>query len=381
MRREDFPLDPSVVFLNHGSFGACPTVLLNEQTRWQHLMETEPVAFFYDLPARMQAAREALAGYVHADRNDLVFVQNSTYGVNVMAHAMARYLKPGDEVLVPDHEYGACQRAWQFHLKETGITIAPCHIPIPLPTQDEVAELVWSAVTPRTRVLYISHITSPTASRLPVEKLAPRAREAGILMLVDGAHAPGHIALDLRQLDVDGYTGNLHKWMCTPKGSAMLWLRPDLQPHVPPLIGSWGNHWLSVGDGEFIDEHEYVGTRDTSAFLTTQQALQWMEEQPWNEVLEHGRRLVRYGMEGLLGIKGMQPVSADWEEHGLLMGAVIMPGDRPSDEVQRWMLHQHRIQLICMDWLGTSILRFCAHGYTTREEIDVLVRAVGQLVG
>lgn len=380
MKRSDFYLDPEVVFLNHGSFGACPQILMVEQQRWQRILETEPVAFFHALPQRMKAARQALASFVGAKASDLVFVQNSTYGANVMAYAMARYLNPGDEVLIPDHEYGACRRAFEFHLRGTGISIGACSIPLPVPPDDHVADIVIQAITPRTRAIFISHITSPTACLLPIERIGREAQSRGILMLVDGAHAPGHIPVNLSVLPADMYTANCHKWMCLPKGSGFLWVSPAMQKITPPLVASWGNTWLSEGDGEFIDEHEYIGTRDPSAFLTIHEALRWMEGEDWWGMVEHAHALVKRGMQELTSIPTVRPVSADWPNHKLMMGAVLLPDGMVATDVQRLFLRDYNLQIICMEWLAHTILRFSVHGYTTPDEVQVMINAVQALL-
>lgn len=378
--RSDFLLDESVVFLNHGSFGACPKTLLDVQQRWQNVLETEPVAYYHALPARMQEARRSLASFVDADPKHLVYVTNSTYGVNLMAFSMARYLKSGDEVLMPNHEYGACVRAWQMHLAGTGITMQTCEIPMPIPDQQALADIIWSKVTTKTKAIFISHITSPTACLMPIDELTKRAKETGILMLVDGAHALGHFPLSLRTMGVDMYTGNCHKWMCAPKGSALFWVAPELQPYTLPAIRSWGEQGLSMLDGVFVDEHEYTGTRDASQFLTTPDTIQWLKKVNWWERRDQAHDLVRYGMQQLLQIPHIQAMAADWEQQHLLMGAVLLPEWINGPDLQRKLLQEHNIQVVCMQWLNRPLLRFSVHGYTTGAEIDALVRVLPSMI-
>ena len=378
--RSEFLLDESVVFLNHGSFGACPTVLQNIQQSWLRTLETEPVAYYHALPGRMQDARTHLASFVDASPKDVVYVTNSTYGANIMAFTMARYLKSGDAVLIPNHEYGACARAWQMHLEGTGIEIQTCDIPMPIPNQNALADIILQSVSGNTKAIFISHVTSPTACRMPIEELASRAKKAGILMLVDGAHALGHFPVSLRTLDVDMYTGNCHKWMCAPKGSALFWVKHELQPHVLPVVRSWGVQGLSVGDGEFVDEHEYTGTRDASAFLTTPDTIRWLNDKDWWTVKSKAHELVQYGMQKLLQIDGVVAMAADWKEQNLLMGAVLLPDWINGPDLQRQLLNDYHIQVVCMQWLDKPLLRFSVHGYTTSTEIDVLVNALQTIV-
>lgn len=376
MHRSDFCLDPDVVFLNHGSFGACTKATVQEQYKWQLKLENEPIAFFYALPERMKQARRTLSELVGACPEDLVYVTNSTYGANIMAYSMARYLHKGDAVLIPDHEYGACLRAWQRHLEGTGIQIQSCHIPMPIPSRAELVREIWKAVTPNTKAIFISHITSPTACLMPIEELAAEAKKAGILMLVDGAHALGQIPLNIPDLGVHMYTANCHKWMCGPKGSALLWVHPNMQQHTLPVVTSWGAGGLSIGDGAFIDEHEYVGTRDVSPFLATPAVIEWVSKEDWWPMIDDAHKLVVNGMQQLSQLPGVEFMTADWKQQHLLMGAVLLPEHIDAPELQRTLLGKYGIQVVCMQWLSKPLLRFSVHGYTTKAEVDVLVKAL-----
>src|SRR4051812_18396704 len=236
MGRAPFLIDDGVVFLNHGSFGACPEPVFAEYQDWQRQLEREPVDFLARrLPALLEDVREQLGAFVGADPEELALLPNATAGVNVVARSLE--LRPGDEVLSTDHEYGAMRFVWQDACARAGA--AWVERPVAAPARDIVEE-VWSGVTPRTRVLFVSHITSPTAIRFPVEELCRRAREAGILSVVDGAHGPGQLDLDLEELGADVYAGNCHKWLCAPKASGFLWARPELRDLLRPHATSWG---------------------------------------------------------------------------------------------------------------------------------------------
>ena len=229
--RDQFLLDPNIIFLNHGSFGACPKPVFERYQWWQRELERQPVEFLGrrhdDL---LDAARARIADYLGAEADDLVFVTNATSGLNVIARSLV--LQEGDEILTTDHEYGALNLTWDHVCAKVGARYV--HHPIPLPVGDpaDVVESFWSAVTPRTKAIFLSHITSPTALILPVTEICHRAREAGILTIIDGAHAPGQIPLDLTAMGVDIYAGNFHKWLCAPKGSGFLYVRPHLQADV-----------------------------------------------------------------------------------------------------------------------------------------------------
>ncbi|MBC8125277.1 MAG: aminotransferase class V-fold PLP-dependent enzyme [Candidatus Kapabacteria bacterium] len=376
LQRSDFLLCEDIIFLNHGSFGACPRVILDEQRTWIDRLEYQPVLFFREAPALLKSAREALSHYVGAQPQDLVYVTNSTYGINVAAHAFAELLAAGDEIVTTDHEYGACDRAWHQYCVNKGIKYVRAEIPIPVPSTDELVEIIWNRVTPKTKVLFLSHITSPTAVRLPIEELCIRAKAAGIRTVVDGSHAPGHILLDLSTLQADVYTANCHKWMCTPKGSAFLWVAPDIQQHFTPLIVSWGSEIPTAGDGLFMDEHEYIGTRDLSPFLTVPFALKWMEEQRWDVVQQNARALATYASEVLTKLKGVAPLCTTGQDAMLQMAAVTLPDSTDTDVMKDWLYNERAIEVVVHRWLGKAILRCSTHAHTSRADVDTLAVAV-----
>lgn len=374
--KKDFLLDPSVIFLNHGSFGATPRILIEEQRRWQEIMEQQPVAFFVNAAAYMQPVRERIAAHLGARQQDVVAVVNSTYGVNVIAHAMSSLFSEGDELLTVDHEYGACMRAWNAHCASTGMVIKRQHIPIPAPSMDEMVDIIWSGVTERTKLIFLSHITSPTAVRLPVEEICRRAAERGIMTFIDGAHGPAQLDLDLSALNATFYTGNYHKWACTPKGSAVLWVAAAAQHLVPPLTVSWGADIPTTGEGPFIDEHEYLGTRDISAFLTIPAGLDWLHAVDWPNERKRLRALKNATMERLLEIDGLTAVASSWSSDELLMGAVCLPEGTDLVQLKKWLMAEHHIEVVVHAWLEVPMLRFSIHLHTSQEDLDALVSAI-----
>lgn len=374
--RSDFLLRSDITFLNHGSFGACPIELLDEQRRWIERLESQPVLYFRELMHEMRRARHALAGYVGAKPENIAFVTNSTFGVNVAAHAIADHLQPGDEILSNDHEYGACNRAWNMHAVSRGAVYVQAHIPIPVPSASDVVETIWSSVSDRTKVLFISHITSPTGVRLPVEELCSRARERGIITIVDGSHSPGHIPLDLSTLGCDIYTANCHKWMCTPKGSAFLWVSDEWRDRMKPLVVSWGSDIPTVGDGCFVDEHEFLGTRDHSPFLTIPYALNWMERNDWTSLQAQCRSLTAAGVQQLCTIDGLRPICVDGQDVLLQLGAVVLPLDTNTDAMKTWLYDERGIEVVVHRWLDVPILRFSVHAHTTPADIQHLCDCV-----
>lgn len=237
--RSMFLLDPEVIFLNHGSFGACPKPVFDSYQHWQRELERQPVEFIQrrqdDL---IDSARGRLASELNVPPDDVVFVPNATSGLNVFARSMK--LQPGDEILATDHEYGALNLTWQHVCARTGAKYVQQEIPLPVTTPEAMIETLWQGVTDRTKVIFLSHLTSPTALIFPVAEICHRAREAGIISIIDGAHAPGQLPLDLIAIGADVYSGNCHKWMCSPKGAAFLYVRPEHQEIVEALTVSWG---------------------------------------------------------------------------------------------------------------------------------------------
>lgn len=376
--REQFLLRPDIIFLNHGSFGACPRPVFEEYHRWQLELERQPVEFlgrrFDDL---MRAARAALAGYVNAAADDLVFVPNATQGLNTVARSLA--LRPGDEILTTDHEYGALDRTWRFMSGKTGAVYKQQPIPVPVASAGEFVEHFWSGVTPRTRVIFLSHITSPTALIFPVKEICRRAREAGILSIVDGAHALGQIPLDLRDLGADFYSSNAHKWLMTPKGSAFLYARRDLQPLVEPLIVSWGWQSEKPGPSRFVDEQEWQGTRDIAAYLAVPAAIEFMQAHDWERVRRHCHELARYARQAIGEITGLPPLSPDSSDWYAQMVSLPLP---PCDaDVLKGRLHEEfHVEVPIITWNDRQLVRVSVQGYNNRADIDALANGLQALL-
>jgi len=357
--RDEFLLDPSVVFLNHGSFGACPSDVFEQYQAWQLGLERQPVEFLgRRLEALLADARAALGAYVNADPDDIVFVQNATAGVNLAAWAVA--LAAGDEVVTTNLEYGALDLAWKHVCSH-----APAEykrMPVTTPPEDAVEE-IWSGVTDRTRVLFLSHITAETSVQLPVEELCSRARERGIATVVDGAHVPGHIPLDLRALDVDYYAGNCHKWLCAPKGAGFLYVRRELQETIAPLVAGWGYK----DGGTFLTRHEKQGTRDPAAFLTVPAAIEWLDAHDWDSVRLCCRELASRTPRRL----GLERVGSE----GLQMVTMRLPEGAPAD-LQESLYDEHRIEIPVFD----GMIRASFQGYNDEADLEALASALAQLL-
>lgn len=380
--RSLFLLEPGLKFLNHGSFGACPREVFEDYQRWQRELERNPVEFLGRRSGELLGgARAALAAFLGARREDLVFVSNSTYGVNAVAKSLK--LKPGDEVLSTDHEYGACDNAWGLVCREAGASYVKAAIPLPF-DRASFADRVWARVTPRTRLIFASHITSGTALVFPVEELCARARAAGVLTMIDGAHAPGQLDLNLGRTGADFYVGNCHKWLMAPKGSAFLYARPEAQGLAEGLVTSWGYSERSAANADqeayagvaaFERRHQWQGTRDISAFLAVPAALEFRRRHRWEERLEACHELALSAQRRVLAANGLAPIAADGDFRQMVAIPVPPAG---AERLGKWLFSQRRIEIPVTGFGERRFARISVQPYTTEEEVDALVTALGE---
>lgn len=271
---ELWPLDPHVDYLNHGSFGACPRAILAYQAELRARMEREPVDFLSRrLSGLLAEARQALGSFVSADARDIAFVPNATAGVNAVLRSLE--LRPGDELLTTDHAYGACRKAMEYVAARARARVVVAPVPFPIEGDDDVLGPVLDAVSPRTRLAVLDHVTSPTALVLPIERLVRELAARGVDTLVDGAHAPGMVPLDLRGWAPAYYAGNGHKWLCAPKGAAFLYVRPDRQASLHPLAISHG-YEPGAAEARFRDEFDWTGTDDPTPFLSLPECIRFL---------------------------------------------------------------------------------------------------------
>lgn len=373
--RQLFLLDPSVIYLNHGSFGACPRPVFQAYQEWQLQLEHNPVDFLdRRAPGLMAEARAALAKYVGCGADDLVYFPNPTTAINMIARSMR--LGKGDEILTTDHEYGAVDRTWRFICSRRGARYIRRAVPLPVPEDGAFIEHFWSGVNEHTRVIFISHITSPTAITFPVKEICARAREAGLLTIVDGAHAPGQIPLNLAEIGADLYTGACHKWLCAPKGASFLYARPEVKDTLEPLVVSWGWDAEQPGASRFIDYHEWQGTRDIAAFLSVPAAIEFQRKYQWDDVRRRCIELAAETRDRLIEVFGTaRPTeSQGW---ALQMAAVELP--ESNQDIQYRLLEEHKIEIAVHKWSSRSYMRFSFQGYNDLADANSLVDAVQTL--
>ena len=308
--RDLWSLDPEIIHLNHGSFGACPRAALEYQSELRARLERQPLQFFRDLEGLLDEARFKLAAFIGADGDDLAFVPNATTGVNTVIRSLQ--LEPGDELLTTDHAYNACRNALRWH-EASGVRTLAARVPWPLEGPHQVIDAILGAVTPRTRLLLLDHVTSPTGVVFPVGEIVRLLKERGIDTLIDGAHAPGMLPLALDQLGAAYYTGNCHKWLCAPKGSAFLHVRRDKQARLRPLSHGHGLNSNRTDRGPFRLQMDWMATADPTAYLTVPFCIDYLNQQvPWPQLMQRNHDLVIEGRRVLCKALGTPPPAPEF---------------------------------------------------------------------
>jgi isopenicillin-N epimerase len=388
-------LDPAVTFLNHGSFGACPEAVLQVQRDLRDRLERQPVAFMdRELPRLLDEARERVGAFLGADPAGIAFVPNATTGANAVLRSLR--FAPGDEILTTDHEYNAVLATLRAVADRDGAAVVMARIPFPGTSPDAVAESLLAAVTPRTRLAVVSHVTSPTALVLPVERLVTALDARGVDTLVDGAHAPGMLPLALDALGAAYYTGNGHKWLCGPKGSAFLWVRADRRDRIRPAITSHGANDPRTDRSRFHLEFDWTGTVDPTAALALPAAIDWMAAQDpggWPAVMAANRASALAARDTLTAALGVvAPSTGDMIG---AMTAVALPDlatDAAAQALHDALLDEDRIEVPIPAWpvrgarehLGdppaSVLVRVSTQRYVEPADIDRLADALRRRV-
>ena len=379
MQNDHFLLNPEVIFLNHGSFGACPKPVFEVYQNWQRELERQPVEFLgRRITELLAAARARLAAYLGVESDEVVYFSNPTTALNMVARSLE--LHPGDEILASDHEYGALDRTWFFISKKTGTYYIRQPIPLPITSRGEVIEALWQGVSERTRVIFLSHITSPTAIVFPIEDICHRARAQGILTIIDGAHGPGQFQLDLAKLGADFYAGACHKWLCAPKGAGFLFARRSVQPLLAPLIVSWGYESENPGPSQFIDHHEWQGTRDFSAFLSVPAAIEFQAQHDWPGVRRSCHALasqIRTQINALTGLPAICPDSPEWYGQ---MFAALLPTGIDTNDLKARLYDEYHIEVPLHRWNDYPMIRVSIQAYNDPMDTDTLHTALSELL-
>ncbi|WP_293871337.1 aminotransferase class V-fold PLP-dependent enzyme [Flavobacterium sp.] len=376
--KSQFLLDQNITFLNHGSFGSCPKPIFEEYQRFQRELESDPVEFITKKqPKYLKIARESLARFVGCQAQDLFFTSNPTYAINVIMRSIK--LNPGDEILATNHEYGAMDRTWNFYCKKSGAKYIRQNISLPVVSKEQVIEEFWKGYNQNTKVIFLNQMSSATALIFPVKEICDRAKELGLITIVDGAHVPAHIDLNISALNPDYYTGTLHKWMLAPKGSSFLYVKPKLQNDLEPLVVSWGYESVAPGESQFLDYHELQGTRDVSVFLCTPTVVKFLEENNWKAVSKSCRQIVLNNYQrfcDLLNTKPLAPITAEFLGQ---MASVPINTDKPS-ELKDMLYDKYKIQVPVMPLNGNYYIRFSINGYNSQEDLDILYSDLEEII-
>ena len=372
--KEQFLLNPDITFLNFGSFGACPRPVFEDYQKWQLALERDPVQFITVTGLQhLKASREALAAYVNCGADDLVYVTNPSYAVNIVAKSFP--LETGDEVLTTGLEYGACDRTWAYYCAKKGARWVRQNISLPLVSKEQFVEEFFRGATSRTKAVFISQVTSTTGLLLPVKEIAGKAREKGLVVMIDGAHVPGHIPLDIAALDPDIYTGACHKWMMAPKGCSFLYVKRELQPLFDPLVISWGYQAVNPSHSRFLDYHQTQGTRDFSAFLAVPAAIRFMKENNWDRVAAHCRTLVTSNADrfcDLLSTSTLAPL-----HHDFIGQMISLPLNTTQPEkLQRTLYDEYQVEIPVMRHGQQVFIRYSINGFNSQHDLDRLFYAL-----
>lgn len=376
--KHDFLLEENITYLNFASFGACPKPIFENYIHWQYELEKEPVQFIAHNAIRyLQTSREALAKFIHCHVDDIVLLTNPSYAVNLIAKSFP--LKEGDEVLSTQLEYGACERTWKYYCEKAGAIWRIHQIQLPIQSEDEIVEHFFKEVNSKTKLIFISHITSSTALRLPVEKICKKAKELGIITFIDGAHAPGHIPLHIESLNVDIYMGACHKWMMTPKGCSFLYVKKELQNIFDPLVISWGYHSDTPSHSQFLDYHQMQGTRDFSAMLTIPAAIEYMNKNNWEIVKQECRNLVIDNAPRFFELLQTQPITPLNETFLGQMCSVEIK-TKQGEYLQKTLFENFQIEVPIMK-LGTkNYLRYSINAFNSQNDLDKLYSALKKCI-
>ena len=376
--KSQFLLNNNITFLNHGSFGACPKPVFEEFQRFQLELETEPVDFIQKkLPVYLKEAKKPLAKFIGCNAEDFFFTPNPTFAINTVMRSLK--LQPGDEILTTNHEYGAMDRTWNFYCKKSGANYIRQEISLPIVSKEQIIEEFWKGYTKNTKIIFLNQISSSTALIFPVKEICDKAQELGLITIIDGAHVPGHIDLNIQELNPDFYTGTLHKWMLAPKGSSFLFVKKEFQSEIDPLVVSWGYESLAPSDSQFLDYHEYQGTNDHSAFLCTPKVISFLEENNWKEKSKECRKIVLENYQRFCDLVNTKPICPISEEFLGQMASIPVRTKNPV-ALKELLYTKYKIQIPVMPLNGEVYIRYSINAYNNVEDLDELYQAITDII-
>lgn len=372
--KSNFLLDPEIIFLNHGSFGACPQPIVENHQQWQLELEKNPVQFIQKkAPEYLRIAKNALANFIGCASEDFFFTPNPTVAINTIMRSLK--LQPDDEILTTNHEYGAMDRTWNFYCKKSGAKYIRQNISIPIESKEQLLDDFWKGYSTKTKIVFINQISSATALIFPVKEICQKAKALGLITIIDGAHVPGHIDLNIAELDPDFYTGTLHKWMLAPKGTSFLYVKKSFQNQIDPLVVSWGYESELPNGNQFLDYHEYQGTRDIAAFLTTPKVIQFLKDNNWKSVAEQSKVTILENYKSFCDLVGSKPICPISSEFLGQMCSIPIATDNPT-ALKELLFQKYRIEIPVMKLNHGTYIRISFNGYNTEQDLQVLRNAL-----
>ncbi|REJ64520.1 MAG: aminotransferase class V-fold PLP-dependent enzyme [Planctomycetota bacterium] len=377
--RQHWSLPEGLTYLNHGSFGLPTRAVIQVQGQYLDRAAAEPMDFFVrELEPELIAARDRLADFVGADRGNLVFVENATYGMNVVAESVG--LAAGDEVVMTTHEYGAVFRIWHRKCEEVGARVVEAKLPPRLESSDEIVDAVLAALTPKTKLVVFSHITSATAMKLPAERITRAVQDRGVAVCIDGPHAPGILPLELDALGCEYYTAVCHKWLSAAHGTGFLYVHPQVQATVRPSLLSWGRVQPAVPE-TWQDEFTWTGTRDMATYLSLPAALDFLAEFGWETLRRRTHYLARYARESIANLTGHDALIPDEEDwYGAMITMPLRNDGRPWVEFRDTLRSRFQIEALVYDVNEQRFIRTSCYLYNTKDDVDHLVEALRVLL-
>ncbi len=376
--KSQFLLDNTITYLNHGSFGACPKVIFDDYQKWQLELEREPVQFIINNShAYLKASKEALGKYLNCRPEDFYYATNPTTAINTVMRSL--HLKADDEILATNQEYGAMDKTWHFYSKKVGVKYVTQNISLPIISKEQILHEFWKGYNSKTKVVFLNQISSPTGLIFPVQEICDKARSLGLITIIDGAHVPGHIPLDIQKLDPDFYTGALHKWMLAPKGTSFLYVKKELQSTFDPLVVSWGYESDAPSESPFLDYNEQQGTRDISAFLTLPTAIQFLSDNDWETKSNHCKSLVLNNYKRFCDLLKTKPICPVTSEFLGQMCSIPIVTENPL-ALKELLFKKYRIEVPIMNNGSDYYLRISVQVYNSQEDLDLLYEAIEDII-
>jgi|TARA_B110000438_G_scaffold68041_1_gene68397 isopenicillin-N epimerase len=383
--RSKFILDREITFLNHGSYGSCPKPVFEAYQKYQTDLEIHPIKFMQeDVYRLLEISRESLSHYINCDKDDLIFVSNPTQAVGNVIHNIS--VNINDEILSTNLEYGACDRMWTYDSEQKGYKYIQAEITLPIEDKEIFLNEFWSFANDQTKYVFISQITSSTGMILPIPEIVAEAKKRGIKTIIDGAHVPAHIALNIKELDPDYYTGALHKWLCCPKGISFLYVKREHQEGIQPMLKSWG--WGEEYEAfkpstqlhspsRFINVFQWQGTRDMSSFFTVPEAIRFQEEHDWDAVRSRCSNMVIEARNRITEITKLPKICPDnWLGQ---MATILFPID-DTVAFKKTLYNDYQIEIPVMAHNENTVFRISIQGYNSEADVDHLINSLEELI-